>query len=117
MTTHPTYVIHDERRWRVVEQDTERVSHEPMYRLARPGFQGGTLYAFVSDCKPWNPGPRRRIWRGPNEILESDGRTMTIRKRGSRTRYPTSLEAIYSMTVKAHVANERAKKLRAKGRH
>lgn len=115
MNPHLTYVVHDEKRWRVVEQDEERVTNEPMYRLARPGFDGG-LYAFVRDCKPWVAGPRRRIWRSDGCVLESDGRTMTIRKARERKRWPTSLMAIYSMTVKAHMANEHAKKLRAKGR-
>jgi hypothetical protein len=113
---HPTYVVHDEKRWRVLGSDTERVSNEPMYRLARPGFNGGALYAFVADCKPWVAGPRRRTWRYDGCVLESDGRTMTIRKARERKRWPTSLTAIYSMTVKAHLANEHAKKQRAKGR-
>lgn len=106
----PTYVIHDDKRWLV--RGTAHIDGEPAYMLSRPFKSDGLIYARVTECEKWTPGPIHRVWRGDNAILESDGRTMTIRKVGARVRYPTSLEAIYSMTVKAHVANERAKKAR-----
>lgn len=110
----PTYVVHDERRWRVIRE--EAVDKEPGYLLAGPANGASPfIWARVSECTPWKrQGPRRRIWRGEGVILEWDGRTMSVRKARTRKRYPTSLEAIYHMTVKAHLANERAKKLREK---
>lgn len=113
-TPHPTYVVHDEKRWLV--RGTAHIDGEPAYVLCKPFKAGAIMYARVSECEKWKRKPMHRVWRGEGVILESDGRTMSIRKNGARIRYPTSLEALYSMTVKTHVANERAKKLREKGR-
>lgn len=112
MNPHPTYVVHDEKRWRVLE--TLEIDGEPGYLATK--INGPAIAIRVTECTVWKRGPRRRIWRSDGCVLESDGRTMSIRKERTRQRWPTSLMAIYSMTVKAHMANEHAKKQRAKAR-
>lgn len=107
---NPTYVIHDEKRWRVIEGI--EIDGEPGYLATK--IKGAPIAIRATECTVWKPGPRRRIWRGEGLVLEDDGRTMTIRAKRSSRRYATSLQAIYSLTVKAHLNNERIKKLRGK---
>lgn len=109
----PTYVVHDEKCWRVLEETI--VDGDPAYLASK--MNGPTIVIRKSECQPWTAKPRRKTWRDTEgHVLESDGRTVTIRRKNSSTRYPTSLQAIYTMTVKLHIANERIKRLRAKGK-
>lgn len=119
--SHPTFVMHDDHRWLVLavfEQDGE-----PFYDLVRtiPGkreFASSnrkTLIARVSDCAVWVKTPVRKIKDG-DFVLEFDGRTMTIRKRRSPTRFPVSLQGVYHQAAKSFAMRARLDKLRARGK-
>lgn len=107
-------VLHDGELWRVCERTPERVDGEPGYTLSRsrgPGRPALVIWARESDCTPAPDKPQVRRLRADDVVLEFDARgAVSLRRAGSRKRYVTSLAALYSATVKAHVNNERALK-------
>lgn len=114
---HPTYVMHDDVRWHVDAEIT--IDDKPAYELSHRYPTTGrvvSLVAMVSDCAPWVKTPNVRRLKDENFVLEFDGRTMTIRKRRSPTRFAVSLQGVYHGAAKAHAMTVRLAKLKAKGK-
>lgn len=113
--TAPAYVTHDGKRWHVQRQ--ARVDGAPAYVLRDP--RGRTILARCAECETWRPPAERvRILRAGAHVLEVRAaggvvRSVAVRRARSSKRHDTSIEAIYSMTVKAETA--RRKRVR-KGR-
>lgn len=115
----PRYVTHDGETWRVASWGNF-IDGDPGYELIRsrgPGKQPMRIDARVTECVPVPASERVRKFRDGGIVLEMNTRGQCyVRKAGSRKRYETSLEAIFSMTVKAHVAMAKALKAAAKRR-
>lgn len=120
---HPTFVMHDEHRWLVLSQFES--DGEQFYDLVRtiPGKREfatsnrKTLIARLTDCVEWvKTSPNVRKIKDGGFVLEFDGRTMTIRKSRSPTRFPVSLQGVYHAAAKAVAMRARLDKLRAKGK-
>jgi hypothetical protein len=116
----PRYVEHDGQRWSV---DAEiDVDDQLGYELSRrvPARNGNVarlqvIVARASECVPLAAPERVRKFRDGRIVLEMNSRGQVyVRKHGSRKRYETSLEAIFSMTVKARVAMDKALKAAAR---
>lgn len=112
----PRYVTHDDRTWRVSR--ALEIDGEQFYDLMTQGPWSRTgIVARVDECVPMPAPERVRKFRDGGIVLEMNTRGQCyVRKAGSRKRYETSLEAIFSMTVKAHVAMAKALKAAAKRR-
>lgn len=109
------YVKHDGRIWGVVG-DT-MLDDDPAYelRISGPNMKTLDVVARVSDTEAMLEKPRKRRLKDGGYVLEIDSRgNVTMREKGRRKRYETSLAALYSMTVKAHVAMQKALKAIAK---
>lgn len=111
----PKLVLHDGEKWRVVRE--EEVDDEPGYVLSPMRFgkvEGMHIWARKKDVVAWAPQRTRRL-KDHDIVLEYNSRGQVfVRKTRSRKRFETSLPAIYSMTVKAHVAMEKSLKAAAK---
>lgn len=110
--------MHDDLRWHV---DLEIVIDERAgYQLSRrnPSSNHVTVVdAFISDCEPWvKTTPNVRKIKDDDFVLEFDGRTMTIRKSRSPTRFAVSLQGVYHQAAKAHAMRVRLEKLKASGK-
>lgn len=109
----PKYVQHDGERWRVTSEDAfDGITGYVLSRGKR------ALWARVSDCIP-DDKPRVRRLRDAGYILEfTDRGEVTLRQRGRRKRYTTSLAVLFGMTVKAAVDKEKSLKAfaRSKGK-
>lgn len=114
MDNTPRYVEHDDRTWRVLTSLS--IDDELFYQLSTQGPTArSVIVARVSECTPVAAPERVRKFRDGRIVLEMNSRGQVyVRKHGSRKRFETSLEAIYSMTVKAHVAMDKALKAATK---
>jgi len=105
-------VVYEYEHWVVV--GTEVIDDQSYLTLRRPSVAGErsapTIAALPTDVVPYYPPTRKRKLKDDDYVLEFDTGTggIAIRKKGSRKRYLTSLPAIYSMTVKAHVNMQKA---------
>jgi hypothetical protein len=105
----PSYVIHDEKRWYVVRET--RVDGTPAYVLRDP--RGRCILARAAECEVWRrPAEQVRVFQAGGYVIEirTAGdvvRQVDVRRARSSRRWPTSVPAIYSMTVKAHVARQK----------
>jgi hypothetical protein len=103
---HPSYVVHDDKRWYVVR--STRVDGARAYVLRNPS--GRTILARAAECQEWRRSAESlRVFRAGEHVLEiraSAGqvRGIAVRRARSSRRYDTSIPAIYSMTVKASIA-------------
>jgi hypothetical protein len=109
----PRFVAHDDRTWRVT--DTLTIDDELFYDLMTQGpTSRASVVARMSECVVVHQN-RVRKFRDGGIVLEMNTRGQCfVRKAGSRKRYETSLEAIFSMTVKAHVAMQKSLKAAAR---
>ena len=112
---HPSYVMHDDVRWHV--ENVFIAEGEDWYFLKR-GSGGGmqSLSARATDCTPWSrTKPIVRKLKDEGYVLEFDGRSMSIRKTKSPTRWPVSLAGIYCAAVRAQtIARQFAAKKKAR---
>lgn len=101
----PKYVIYEESRFRVL--GVEVIDEKEYYEL-KVGDRNA-MVAPIEDCTP-DEKPRKRKIKADGYVLEFDVTTgeIAVRRAGGRKRYQTSLAAIFSMTVKANVALEKA---------
>jgi hypothetical protein len=119
----PSYVMHDGRRWYVIGEVL--VDEDPGYELR--DMRGRCIIARAAECEPWKQLTTRKTFRDGKYVLEIDEariledgkivrviRGAALRLAKSSKRWPTSLAAIYSMTVKAAVALEKAKRKAAR---
>lgn len=93
--SHPTYVMHDDKRWRVAE--TYEEDGEQWYRLvtsAPGGKHQRTVYARVRECSPWLR-PHRRTIEGETSLA------VRLKCKGRR-RVDTTLGAILSALAVAN---------------
>ena len=101
----PAYVVVDGEKWHVAGPLTigGRPGFDLLEPITKPGMPRRRLFAFISECEQWLPGPRKRRIKDDGYVLEIEARSMTIREKGARTRYPVSLEDIFAAAVWAHV--------------
>lgn len=112
--TGALYVLHDERRWRVI--GSTMLDDEPAYELKRRVLRRSTLkiafiVARVSDCRPWVRPAGHRVVRGltPHrgrivimDIRQDKGATLiALRQKGKRTRYELTLEGMFDLAAQS----------------
>lgn len=120
MSTTSTFVVHDSRRWRVlqtIEDPIDGTMHELMRHDGRIGsFERTPIvrWAKVNDCQPWKrPGKRRIISetteRGRKVIFEYDERSavVSLRLSGQRKALTSTLGGLYWTLARQQAANER----------
>lgn len=117
----PAYVKHDGQRWHV--RRTAKVDGAPAYVLQQsrgPRLPPRVILARASECEPWQrPLETLRIFRDGRHVLEihvhgCQVRRVAVRSARSSKRWPTSIAAIHSMTVKAAVSLEKARRKAAR---
>jgi hypothetical protein len=112
----PSYVMHDGKRWYVI--GPVDIDGAPGYELR--DVRGRCIIARAAECEPWQrPLETLRLFRAGKHVLEihvhgCEVRRVYVRTARSSKRWPTSIDAIHSMTVKAAIALEKAKKKAAR---
>jgi hypothetical protein len=130
MTARTTYVVHDERRWRVVGEDFADGRQLYELELRTPRGKTTRLWAWANDCKPWKRPEGHRVIVGLKDFhgapivmdIQQDDRGETLiklRQKGRSRAFRTTLEGLYQMAARAEaqrVALERAHRRRTRGR-
>ena len=115
------YVKHDDARWRVTGE--HQLDGLPAYFLSRRtplraslheagrsrviGWKTVELVAYQRDCAPIEQGRKRRF-RDDDGVIEFDSRgNITVRQKGGRKRYVTSIRGIIQMCAWREAQNKK----------
>ena len=116
--THPTWVIYDGKRRRVLRLDS--LDGDPAYELIMPKSRQDrslecTVWARVTDAPAWVkplPGERVRRARDAEFVLEIHDRYVRLRRKGARSGYDTTIANLYYMAAKSQAARNAKPKRR-----